>query len=42
MKDGSNANQSTHEMCLIHADFKHFARHKPNNFTHPGKVSSIM
>jgi hypothetical protein len=29
-------------MCLIHADFKHFMAHGPNNFTVSRKVSSIM
>ena len=34
--------RQTHQMCLIHADFKHFARRKAKQFRQSGKVSSIM
>jgi len=37
-----DANQPTHQMCLIHGDFKHFAASKANHFRHCCKVSSIM
>ena len=39
---GWNANRWTHQMCLIHGDFKHFAASKANHFRHCRKVSSIM
>jgi hypothetical protein len=31
-----------HEMCLIHADFKHFLRRKAKDFRRYRKDSSIM
>jgi hypothetical protein len=39
---GFGANQRTHQMCLIHRDFKHFATPNAKQFRHLGKVSSIM
>ena len=36
------ANQQTHQMCLIHSDFKRLLRRKANDFQLPRKVSSIM
>src|ERR1700682_3330966 len=39
---GWNANQQTHQMWLIHRDFKHFAAGKAKQFRHLSKVSSIM
>src|SRR6202171_6110697 len=39
---GWNANQQTHQMCLIHSDFKHFATAKAKQFRLLRKVSSIM
>src|SRR5882724_6767057 len=39
---GWNANRWTHQMCLIHGDFKHFASRKANQFHLWRKVSSIM
>jgi hypothetical protein len=40
--DGVAANQRIHEMCLIHADFKHFQRPKTKDFPQPRNDSSIM
>jgi hypothetical protein len=37
-----DANQPTHQMCLIHRDFKHFDASKANHFRQCGKDSSIM
>ena len=37
-----DANQQTHQMCLIHRDFKHFAASKANHFRPLRKDSSIM
>ena len=37
-----HANQPTHQMCLIHGDFKHFAASKANHFQQVRKESSIM
>ena len=37
-----DANQPTHQMCLIHRDFKHFDASKANHFRLHGKDSSIM
>jgi hypothetical protein len=37
-----NANRLTLQMCLIHADFKHFRRLETKEFRQPRKVSSIM
>jgi hypothetical protein len=37
-----DANQPTHQMCLIHGDFKHFEASKANHFQHHSKNSSIM
>ena len=39
---GSGANRLTHQMCLIHRDFKHFRRPKATDSPRRGKVSSIM
>jgi hypothetical protein len=39
---GSAENQLIHEMCLIHADFKHFRRPKTKDFPGCRKDSSIM
>jgi len=38
----SGANRQTHQMCLIHRDFKHFAAPNAKHFRHSRKVSSIM
>jgi hypothetical protein len=40
--DGAAANHSTHEMCLIHRDFKHFPRPKTKDFPVSRNDSSIM
>ena len=37
-----DANLWTHQMCLIHRDFKHFAAPKANHFRLQSKNSSIM
>jgi hypothetical protein len=37
-----DANQPTHQMCLIHGDFKHFAASKANHFRYQCNDSSIM
>ena len=37
-----DANQATHEMCPIDADFKHFNALDTKEFQRSGKVSSIM
>ncbi|WP_192739010.1 hypothetical protein [Bradyrhizobium sp. OAE829] len=37
-----DANQPTHQMCLIHGDFKHFDASKANHFRLQIKDSSIM
>jgi hypothetical protein len=39
---GRRANRQTHQMCLIHGDFKHFAASNAKQFRHCRKVSSIM
>jgi len=39
---GWNANRRTHEMCLIHMDFKHFLQSEAKEFHLLRKVSSIM
>jgi hypothetical protein len=36
------ANRQTHQMCLIHREFKHFAPPNAKQFRHFRKVSSIM
>jgi hypothetical protein len=36
------ANQRTHEMCPIHADFKQFRASKAKEFRECRKLSSIM
>jgi hypothetical protein len=41
-EQGWNSNRQTHQMCLIHTHFKHFARRKAKQFRQYGKVSSIM
>jgi hypothetical protein len=41
-RSGAAANQLIHEMCLIHADFKHFQRSKTKDFRVCRKDSSIM
>ena len=41
-RSGATANQLIHEMCLIHADFKHFHDPKTKDFRIRRKVSSIM
>jgi hypothetical protein len=42
IEEGWNAIRRTHEMCLIHRDFKHFATPNTKQFRHCRKVSSIM
>jgi hypothetical protein len=42
IKGGLEANQPTHEMCPIDADFKHFNARETKEFHEPRKVSSIM
>jgi hypothetical protein len=42
IKGGLEANQPTHEMCPIHADFKHFHAPETKEFRESRKVSSIM
>jgi len=37
-----DANWLDYQMCLIHRDFKHFARAKAINFAERRKDSSIM
>ena len=37
-----DASGQSHEMCLIHGDFKHFRTPEPEDFPTRGKVSSIM
>ena len=39
---GFDANRPTHQMCLIHGDFKHFDGSKANHFRRCSKNSSIM
>ena len=39
---GSGANRLTHQMCLIHRDFKHFPRPKTKDFPVSRNDSSIM
>jgi hypothetical protein len=40
-RDGE-AKRQTHQMCLIHGEFKHFATPITNHFQLCRKVSSIM
>jgi hypothetical protein len=42
IEGGLGANRQTHQMCLIHRDFKHFATPNAKHFRHLRKVSSIM
>jgi hypothetical protein len=42
IKGDLKANQRTHEMCPIHADFKHFRAREAKEFRVSRKVSSIM
>jgi hypothetical protein len=42
IEGGLGANRQTHQMCLIHRDFKHFAGPNAKQFRHLRKVSSIM
>jgi hypothetical protein len=42
IKGGLEADQPTHEMCPIHADFKHFHAPETKEFRESRKVSSIM
>jgi hypothetical protein len=42
IEGGLGANRQTHQMCLIHGDFKHFAMPNGKQFRHFRKVSSIM
>jgi len=42
IEEGGNANRRTHEMCLIHRDFKRFATPNAKQFRLSRKVSSIM
>ncbi|WP_436212995.1 hypothetical protein [Bradyrhizobium sp. LjRoot220] len=39
---GGNADRPTHQMCLIHRDFKHFDASKANHFRYQNKNLSIM
>ena len=42
IEGSGNANRQGLQMCLIHRDFKHFARPNAKQFRHLRKVSSIM
>jgi hypothetical protein len=42
IEEGGERNRRTHQMCLIHRDFKHFATPNAKQFRHCRKVSSIM
>jgi hypothetical protein len=42
VEEGLKANQLNHEMCPIHADFKHFHAKEAKEFRLRRKVSSIM
>jgi hypothetical protein len=42
IEENWNADRQTHQMCLIHRDFKHLAASNARQFRHCSKVSSIM
>jgi hypothetical protein len=42
IEGGLGANRQTHQMCLIHRDFKHFAMPNAKHFRLWRKASSIM